>query len=239
MTKEDALKKIKYALALSESNNINEAQSAMLFAQKLMVKYCISESDLSEHEEKQAMKKIRTISIVQDKARLMWYEKQLAQVIATNFKVVCYSSGSRTASKKINYMGLEEDVEIAQEVFAFAFNRMTTFADNEVKRIESKERSYKSSFKNDFYRGFIDGLDKAFKQQVETNDWGLVLVLDSLVVKEREKLNLVTKKPTGIPPKFSNDKSLYNEGYRHGNDFGTAFNNGNSLDGEIDDDVDY
>lgn len=231
MTKDEALKKIKQCLALAESDNIHEAQSALLMAQKLMIKYRITEDEATKEEDIEKL--VKTISIISNKARLMWYETSLASIIADNFKVVSYSSGSRERGKNLNYMGLEEDVEIAQEVFAFALERMKKIANKKVKDIESKDNKYKSSFRNDFYRGFIDGLDKAFKEQVEKNSWGLILVVDAVVLKEVNKLNLKKVKKTGIPPKFSNDKKLYNEGYKDGKNFGDSFNSGNSLDTKL------
>lgn len=229
MDKQAAITKIKKLLALSKSSNIYEAQDALLQAQKLMVKYYIDESELKD--KKDANKKVVTISIINNKARLMWYEKALANIIADNFRVFNYTSGNRKNGMSIIFMGLEEDTEIAQELFSFAYEKMKSLASKEIKHLEQKEENkYKSSFRNDYYRGFIDGLNEAFKKQVSENGWGLVLVKDELVVQEINKLNLRTVKPTGIPPKFSNNKSLYNEGFDKGKQFGSAFNDGKSLD---------
>ena len=228
LTKNEAVKKIKKCLALSESNNNpEEAQSALLMAQKLMAKYYIDKNDIDNHEDDKIATKF---SVVSNKSRLMWYESSLATVIANNFRCISYSTGNRSRGKEIIFLGLEEDVEIAQEVFIFALKKMKKLAEQKIKEIDSNDKKYKSSFKNDFYRGFIDGLDRGFKEQVEQNSWEMVLVIDSLVLKEAESLNLKKVKPKGIPPKFSNNKKLYNEGYKNGKDFGSSFNDGTSLD---------
>lgn len=237
MDKEKTLRKIKSCLALSESSNIEEANSALLKAQELMIKYRISEDDVKNFDKEKINKRVSVITVITETNRIFWYVKDLGSVIAENFKVVAFSSGNREMGKSFKFMGLEEDVEIAQEVFSFALEKMKELADKETKSIELQneddKKVYKSSSKNDFYRGFIDGLNKAFKDQVNENDWGLVLVKDELVIKAMEKLNLKSvKKANGIPPKFSNNKNLYNEGYKHGNNFGTSFNNGNSIEGD-------
>lgn len=238
MDKEKTLRKIKSCLALSESSNIEEANSALLKAQELMIKYRISEDEIKNFEKEKISKRVSVITVITETNRIFWYVKDLGSIIAENFKVVAFSSGNRDTGKSFKFMGLEEDVEIAQEVFSFALEKMKELADKETKSIEIQndnedKKIYKSSSKNDFYRGFIDGLNKAFRDQVDENGWGLVLVKDELVIKAMERLNLKSvKRNTGIPPKFSNNKNLYNEGYKHGNDFGSSFNNGNSIEGD-------
>lgn len=232
MIREEALEKIRKCLELSASDNENESQSAILMAQRLMIKYGIANSDIKEKAE---VKKVKTITVIYDKARIMWYEKLLGNILADNFRCVFYQSGNRQNGKCCQFMGLEEDVEIVQEVYDFSLKSMKNSCNAKIKELkinESKNNKTTSPFKNEYYRGFLDGLNKAFKKQVSEEGWGLVLVKDALVVKEEEKLGLKCKKATGIPPMFARSKKLYNEGYNEGNSFGTSFNNGNSLTGE-------
>lgn len=56
MDKEKTLRKIKSCLALSESSNIEEANSALLKAQELMIKYRISEDDVKNFDKEKINK---------------------------------------------------------------------------------------------------------------------------------------------------------------------------------------
>lgn len=233
MTKDEALDKVKKCLQLSSSSNENEAKDAILMAQKLMIKYGITRNEANRPD-----KKVKSIAVIYNKARIMWYEKLLGSLLANNFKCVFYSSGDRKNGKSCFFMGLEEDVEIVQEVYYFALNFMKKIYEKKIKNtLERSNNSNNtlSSFKNEYYRGFLDGLDKSFKDQIKEEGWGLVLVKDVLVLNEEKKLNLVVRKSSGIPPKFSDTKVIYNKGYDDGNNFGKSFNDGNSLTTEEED----
>lgn len=227
MTRKEALEKIKKCLSLSDSENLNESQSAMLMAQRLMLKYSISHNSLNEKEIE--IKRVKNITIIFGKKRLMWYEKALGNIVGENFKVVSYSSGGRENGKSLHLMGLEEDVEIAQEVFSFALDSMKELGNRYIKTYNIPSSS-RSNYRNDFYRGYISGLDSAFKRQVTEEGWGLVLVKDAIVIKEEENLGLRSVKSYGIPPKFAGSKKAYNEGYTEGEKLGAGYKGSSAID---------
>ncbi len=84
------LRRVKGLLALAEGNsNMEESHSAFLMAQKLMVKYGIEASELTDDE-----------SVIQvldsdgtDFKRLYWWERQLAHIVAKNFRCKDYYNG--------------------------------------------------------------------------------------------------------------------------------------------------
>ena len=84
---EKMIEKIKGLIAISQDKDDDaEGQSAFLLAQKLMVKYKIERADLEAQEE---ALRISDFAITPYK-KLFWWEKQLACVIADNFRVRCY-----------------------------------------------------------------------------------------------------------------------------------------------------
>lgn len=224
MTRKEALDKIKKCLSLSESQNVHEAESALLRAQTLMIKYNISEDKVKKYEGKKNLEKfVKSVNVIYGKKRIMWYETMLAGIVGENFRVVYYQSGNRDTGRRLVFMGLSEDIEVAIEVFDFAKQAMIKFSDEYLNTNTNIPKSNRSNIRNDFYRGFISGIDYAFKKQVEENNWGLILKLDELVVKEMNNLNLTQKKKTGILPKFANSTKAYNEGYEKGVLMGEAY----------------
>lgn len=218
------LTKIKNLFELANNNpNENEAKAAMLKAQELMVKYQIEKSSVDGVEVDP--KKVITVSLFENKGRILWYEKKLSNMIAKNFKVTQYISRSKYNST-IMFLGLEDDVNIALNVYGFAMNQMKKLANKYIKTISS---SSSSNVRNDYYTGFINGLEEAFKEQIEKNNWGLVLVKDALVLQEEEKLNLRYVRPTGIQPKFDYDDSHINKGYSDGFNTGSSYKNKDKL----------
>ena len=223
MKREEALEKIKKCLALSESDNESEAESAMLTAQKLMIKYHINQKHLNKNISKEEqIKNVKTVTVIYNKKRIMWYESYLGNIIDKNFRVVVYLSGNREKGRSLKFLGLSEDIEVAIEVFDFAKKAMLKLCKKYLtKNKVPKEKQ--SRIRNDYYNGFLTGLDAAFQAQVTKNNWGLILVKDEIVLQEATSLNLKHKKKTGIPPKFDNDTSAYSKGYKDGEKVGNDY----------------
>lgn len=78
MINEELLKKIQNLFNLAENNpNENEAQTALLTAQKLMAKNGIEESEISKHAPAKA-KEVLEDSVI-DWKRITWWEKNLVE----------------------------------------------------------------------------------------------------------------------------------------------------------------
>ena len=75
-----------------------------------------------------------------------------------------------------------------------------------------------AALKNDFIMGFLSGLKQQFEDQVEKNDWGLVLVKDEDVVKYMDTLNLSSSKARSSA-KRSGDQEAIAAGYKKGKSF--------------------
>lgn len=227
MSEEKILDRIKKLLALSGSPNENEAQAALLKAQELMVKYNIEKNELEDPEIAKNKKVVEEI-LRKSSRRVPWYEGVLARVIGENFKTVVFFRPYWNHEKQCKYkvlisMGLEEDVLITKELYSFTLNQIKRLVKKYTEGMNTKERA---GFKNTFIHGFISGLEKGFKEQIEQNNWGLVLVKDALVVEEEKKLGLVKAKPnTGIQPRLDGKIDTYNKGYNEGHKIGSNYNN--------------
>ena len=218
---EKILDKIKKLLSLATSPNENEAKMALMKAQELMIKHNIENIDPNNVKEYEKAKNVIYKDIIQ-KGRILWYESSLATVIAKNFKVTSFLAGSGERRRMI-FMGLEEDVYIADYVYNYAFNIMKKIA---------KKNNYTVSIKNTFYNGFINGLADEFKDQIDRNNWGLMIIKDEIVLKEEEKLGLRKLFRSGIKPKYDNNRNIYDKGYKEGRSAANSYNNSkNKLEG--------
>jgi Protein of unknown function (DUF2786) len=212
---ESVIKKIQKALALANDNKKNpeESETAMLMAQKLMAKYQLSMNDVEVADDsKQAIEGDGT-----DYTRLQWWMKIVANIIADNFKCYCYLRTSNKKSKII-FLGLEHDVEICKMVYKFALSSIKYQADNYIRRSGvNGDRAYTVAVKNDYIAGYIQGLKDKFKEQVNKEEWGLVLVKDALVEQKFNELKLRSGRASQRSSK--GDAEAQMQGYNDGKNF--------------------
>lgn len=71
-----------------------------------------------------------------------------------------------------------------------------------------------AGLKNDYISGFLNGLQAQFKEQVDKNNWGLVIVKDKEVVEFYENLDL--KKGKSSSAKASGDSAARAAGFQRG-----------------------
>lgn len=215
--------KIKNLLSLAEDgNNDEESQTALLMAQKLMLKYKISQNDVNEHGEQKII--VKSLSVYK---RLYWWEKILVRIIAENFRVMFYIQSNRlphqtSIQRKIVLMGYPEDVELAYEVYHLASQAMRYHASQHLKDLidkKSNQRNDSNQIRRAYYQGFMDGLDQKFidqraEMQAENDEFALMMLTPQDVqdaFQKEVKGSLSFKIPE------SNKESLsYSEGYSKG-----------------------
>lgn len=217
MENDRILRRVKGLLALAEGNsNMEESHSAFLMAQKLMVKYGIEASELTDDES--------VIQVLEsdgtDFKRLYWYERELAHIVAKNFRCKDWIrsrriEGRSQIQRKIMFMGEEQDVQLATEMYRLVISAIEFYTHRHIKEHGIGIRSHTQSLKNGYMRGFIDGLERKFEEQIQEQEWGLVLVIPK-EVKEKYK-EVVTGKaiPYTIPSVESRES--YRQGYEDGN----------------------
>jgi len=147
--KEELLTKIQNLLNTTTDKGASEseAQTAILLAQKLMAKHGLEMSDVEASGE--PVSKEVAEAAGQDKGGvLQWWEKNLAKIIADNFRCYTFTRGYGRRYF-IVFMGLKEDTEIAKGIFKFASAQ-----------IEHHARQYRRSRKKELEKRLPGGFKK-------------------------------------------------------------------------------
>lgn len=225
---EDAkvLDKITKLLALSEgTHSQEEAQSAMLKVQELLLTHNLSMGDVSGVTKKNTKKEVDdTVSDI-SRPRMPWWWRNIATVIGENFKCYIffrskYVPGKWEKVKHIGLIGLKEDVEVATLTIKFALRTAESCHKAWKKEYAKTHDTHRgrggnsgSYMKNDYMLGFISGLKERFARQV--TEKALVIVKDALV----EKTYNVRKKKMGnisTNVSVSNNAAAYTQGHKDG-----------------------
>jgi hypothetical protein len=214
MVDEKLLAKIHNLFKLAEGNsNSNEAQNAMLKAQQLMAQNGIAQSEVHQVLKP---KEVLTENIT-DVGRLSWWKKSLGMIIAKNFRCEMYIHKIRNKGGLIVFLGLKDDVQLAKMVYNFATLAIENDTINFIKQYKKQYVVYNVGIKNDYLLGWVKGLESKYKEQVNQNGWGLILVKDPLVQQELSKIHL--RKGQSSSVNRGNDRNVYGKGFERGNQF--------------------
>ncbi|MBF6625656.1 DUF2786 domain-containing protein [Aerococcaceae bacterium zg-BR9] len=217
------LDKIRNLLKLAEDGaNDEESQTALIMAQKLMLKHKISQNELNESGQNEIV--LKSLSVYK---RLFWWEKILATVIAKNFRVMLYVQSNRlpyqaATVRKIVYLGYPEDTELAYEVFHLAAESMKYHASYHLKSLQAENPSVSTAYlRKAYYKGFIDGLSEKFEQQrrqmqSENAVYEIMVQVPRDVKEAFEEQVRGKRKLKYTAPKFSKENAAYSEGYQKG-----------------------
>lgn len=196
--KETILSKVKKLLSLAGNNpNQEESEAAMMKAQQLL-----SEHGLSMAQAEQAAgvrQEACEVTANVGTKTAPWWHKSVAIIIAKNFRcdlfIRLFGGGS-----SIVFVGLPTDAEVAREVFYTAVRT----ADREAKKfllIEKKtpsirtwNRSVSIAVRNDYLRGWIEGLRSSFQKNVEER--ALLVVPPPEVREHMNKMSLRKNAPS-------------------------------------------
>lgn len=174
--RKNIVKKVKGLLAISkDKKNDEESQSAFILAQKLMIQYSINKYDVEDFELSKEPIGEDNVTIYK---KIFWWERYLSDIIAKNFKVKLYTSsklfkGNRNRKTKIVFYGLKKDLELAKEMYLLAYEVLLfhsrEYINTFYKESESKRDRYiTESIKSNYIRGFLEGLEGRFEEQVAT-----------------------------------------------------------------------
>lgn len=190
MSKDSVMKKIQRLLAKAYNNTSDdEAQSALLLAQKLMIKHGIDAQEVEKKEEKE--EKVSQEIFQTQSIRAEW-KMVLAGVIAQNFKCKYFFSVRNKSQAYIVFLGLSADAKIAKEIYAQTLEYMMKGRDRCYLKMRAAGKTGKGS-KGDYVKGFLTGLKEAFENQVEEEGWGLVVTASPSVQKQWESMNFDPK----------------------------------------------
>ena len=155
MDREDALDKIRKCLALSESPNENEARAALTMARKLMATYKIGEDDL-DSDDLDRTPTNRISSVTYTTLRDNWMPS-LIRLISERF--CCRGYTHREHGKKLRhpgFIGFPHDVDVCIRAFEYTVNTI---------RSNTHGKAWDNALRDSYARGFIAGLDRAYRDQ--------------------------------------------------------------------------
>lgn len=224
MSKEKIVKRIQKLLALAADNaNANESQNALLMAQKMMIEEGLTEADVStESGGHEAAKKEAYTKPFTDYKKMDFWEGQLAMIIAENFRCFCwFNSDFKIEGKRLMFVGLKDDVDLAFEVFKFASRSIEYHVKEFVNELKGYGEKVTAGHKNEYILGYLNGLRDKFKEQVESNSWTVALVKDEIVLKEyddiKARLGLKSSRRSNVS--LAGDKDARQQGYNKGKQF--------------------
>lgn len=203
---EKIINKIKNLMELAQDNpSDEEGQSALLMAQKLMLKHDIHLAQVEAHDEPEKFETGEAIG--RSASVLRWGEKDMSVVISTNFR--CYvmqERDRRTKTSRLIFFGEKQDAEMAAKVYDAAF----MYLRYRIERLPDKSPAYKNSY----IRGVILSLSDRFKKQVE--EYGLMVLPKKEVLKDLHERfqNLSKSKTSRLNHDF--DREAFEEGKSHG-----------------------
>lgn len=212
--------RVRKLLALAGNNSSQaEAEQAMLAAQKLLAAHGMEMADVERSQPKS--------DIVSDfsklHVRLPWWHRALAKVICDNFKCSYLHHFERGRDGKligtnIKFFGHPGDIQICNTVYQYAVERTDTLVHSFVRQYRIQHPQYSSAgLKNTWLKGFISGLKDKFREQVEANGWGLMVVADAMTVEAKEAEAI--GKTRGSTILVSNVQEVHVAGYREGRRF--------------------
>lgn len=230
---EKILHKVRALLNLAQNGGdtaSNEAQSALLMAQRLMAENGINEVEVGDSLERSQLKEILD-DYATEFEKLSWWKKSLGRVIAQNFR--CYSYLNKCKGyTRLAFMGLKEDTEIAIIAFSFATDAIRVGADQFMK-VHRKEYflnhghrlgiSQQRGVRTNYVEGWISGLESQYNDQVSREGWGLVLAKDELVTQTYKDMDLKRGQSSQYTrAESSAGQVAYAKGYSDGKGFSSA-----------------
>ena len=171
------LDKISKTLELSTNNtNVNEAQTAMLAAQRLMAKYHISQEEIDDfinQNEKDKNEEVVAENTDNEINNDKW-KRKLMVMIAKNFRCDVYYHGS-----KLRLVGTKEDIAISKRIYLYA-KQVILKGFKEYAKIhydfELTDNTVRNKYKREYALGFINGLYEKFEEQKAKSELSLVVV---------------------------------------------------------------
>lgn len=203
--REDALDLIRklFNLGDKEKNNSDqEAEAAILKAQKLMAKYDILLEEVQEEKGPEYS---------EERCEHKWdygYRVPLAQVLAKNFMCELFMKG-----KSIVFMGHKMDAAICRQTFEFAYKFIMKRGNQEYNRRYEMGYTTRGVF-NSYAQGFILGLKKSLDAQCVAL---AIITPPDVTAKFKEMSEGWDLKKTKMGS--ASDRDTFNKGYKEGKEF--------------------
>lgn len=204
--------KIQKLFARRESNFEAEAEAALLKAQELMMQHGLSMSDIQNHTDDPVIQEDIICS------HTPAWQGRIAVILANNFRCkimwnrITYN-GKRV--KVVCFIGFASDIEVVKA----AYNYAIALVRRNVRVLKKRFPRATTAYFNAYIEGFIQGIYTKFKEQVDRNQWGLVVVTPLPVQKYFTDLRTVPSKKLGRKPVVSKNENAYKKGFIDGKYF--------------------
>ena len=193
--------KIRKLLALSESPNIHEAQSAMLKARQLMAEHGIG----APLEDSQQVSNVES-GISYSEYRDPW-AAHLARIIGEAYRCIGYTVKVRGRTCMASFIGVEDDVRLCNEIFRYAVGCIRAGI-KEIRKCAIHMPPQELHRQCDsFGYGFAYGIKSAFQDQDEEKpaEWSLALSMPPKVRKVLDSFAFGDDFHAGVESSLSRD----------------------------------
>lgn len=177
------IEKIQNLLELAyDAPNDEEGQTALLMAQRLMVKHNLSMNDLTNSKtQKDIGETIGTWEY-----RLPWWQEKLAGILGENFR--CKTIRRRLPEDGITqiiFFGYQSDAEFCSKVYEGAL----LYLKYRLKRLfPTVSRARWKDYKKSYLLGFLNGIDQRFQDQAQSSEeFGLMVKIPAEVLEEQHR----------------------------------------------------
>lgn len=192
-----------------DAPNDEEGQSALLMAQKLMVKHNLAMSDIQKIHKNNIGE-----TVAASEYRMVWWKEKLAGILGANFrcKVIRRRKVDEGITKMI-FFGYDSDAEYCTKVYEGA----VLYLEYRLKRLfptitKARWKDYKKSY----LFGFLTGLNERFEKQTQSSEkFALMVQVPTEVLEEQYKrMGKLNERSAKIPIQKV-DLEAYSVGLEH------------------------
>lgn len=192
-----------------DAPNDEEGQSALLMAQKLMVKHNLAMSDIQKIHKNNIGE-----TVAASEYRMVWWKEKLAGILGANFrcKVIRQRKVDEGITKMI-FFGYDSDAEFCTKVYEGA----VLYLEYRLKHLfptitKARWKDYKKSY----LFGFLTGLNERFEKQTQSSEeFALMVQVPAEVLEEQYKrMGKLNERSTKIPIQKV-DLEAYSVGLEH------------------------
>lgn len=204
------ISKVQNLLELAyDAPNDEEGQTALLMAQRLMVKHNLSMSDVTTARKRDKIGE----TVGTWEYRLPWWQEKLAAILGENFR--CQTIRRRLPDDGITqiiFFGYHSDAELCTKVYEGAI----LYLKYRLKRLfptitKARWKDYKKSY----LLGFLKGLDQRFKTQAQSSEEFALMVQIPAEVLEEQRIRMGDLKSRAINITVELDHEAYVTGLEH------------------------
>lgn len=204
------IEKIQNLLELSyDAPNDEEGQTALLMAQRLMVKHNLSMSDLAAAKPRNNIGE----ALGTWEYRLPWWQEKLASILGPNFRCrTIWERKRKEGITQITFFGYHSDAELCSKVYEGAI----LYLKYRLKRLRPTiPRAHWIKYKKSYLLGFLEGLDQRFKEQSQSSEKFSLMVQVPAEVLEEQRRRMGSLKNRTINVEVDVDCEAYFVGIEH------------------------